>query len=168
MIASPAPWCCAGDGSHAHPEANHACDKNDARGPAAHRGDDRGAIVLVAISSAVQAGELRYENVALTDDRESGTDKHQFSPDTPKIFLLATLADVPSGTKLKSVWVAEKTTVAPPDYEIDSAELTGGGDSNKVTFSLSRPDAGWPPGEYRVELFIDGQPAGSVRFTVTP
>lgn len=123
---------------------------------------------LLAAPFAVLAGEPRYEDIVLTDDKERATDKHNFSPDTPSIFLLATLADVPSGVRLKSVWIAEKTEVAPANYEIDSTELTGGGAMNKVTFSLSRPDAGWPPGEYRVELLIDGNPSGSARFTVTP
>lgn len=126
-----------------------------------------GSLALLAMPPGVQAGEPRYENIVLTDDKEDPTDKHDFSPDTPKIFLLAALADVVSGTKLKSVWIAAKVEVAPPDYEIDSVELTGSGDTNKVTFSLSRPDAGWPPGDYRVELFIDGNRAGIVPFTVT-
>ena len=54
------------------------------------------------------------------------------------------------------------------DSRIDKTELTGGGAINRVTFSLSRPDAGWPAGDYRVELFVNNKLASTVRFSVTP
>jgi hypothetical protein len=46
-------------------------------------------------------------------------------------------------------------------------EMTVGRLMNVVTFSLSKPTAGWPAGDYRVELFIDGK-AAAVRFNVAP
>jgi hypothetical protein len=33
-------------------------------------------------------------------------------------------------------------------------------------FQISRPDQGWPPGKYKLDLFIDGRKAGSAPFTV--
>lgn len=126
------------------------------------------ALLFLGIPFGIHAGEPRYGDMVLTDDKEHPADRHEYTPDTPTIFLLTTTVEVPEGSRLEAVWIAAKTEVAPPDYEIDRAELTGGGDMNQVTFSLSRPDAGWPAGEYRVELLIGGQPAGSVGFTVTP
>jgi hypothetical protein len=58
--------------------------------------------------------------------------------------------------------------VAPPNYEIESAGLIGGKVVNKATLSVTLPNAGWPAGEYRADLLIDGKPAGSTHFTVTP
>lgn len=118
-------------------------------------------------ATKVRAGEPRFENLLLSDAKE-GAAKKVFTANTPRVVLTARLADVPSGSKLKSVWIAEKTKVASPNYEIDKTELTGGGAINRVTFSLSRPNAGWPSGDYRLELFINGKPAGTVRFSVAP
>ena len=60
----------------------------------------------------------------------------------------------------------EKTGVAPPNYKIDEKELKVYPMMNEVTYSLSKPNAGWPVGEYRVDLYIDNKPAGHVKFRV--
>ena len=28
---------------------------------------------------------------------------------------------------------------------------------------MSKPNKGWPPGDYRIDLFIDGKPAGTAK-----
>ena len=123
--------------------------------------------VALAMSMAppLFAAEGRYSDVVISDSAD-GSAKQIFGPATPKIFLRAKLADVPRGAKLKSVWIAEKTKVAPPNYEIDAKELTAGAIANRVDFSLSKPNAGWPPGDYRVDLLIDGKVVQSVRFKI--
>jgi hypothetical protein len=119
------------------------------------------------LAAAVQAGEPRFENLVLSDAK-GGAAKNVFRPNTARIFLTTSLADVKSGSKLKGVWIAEKTKVAPSNYQIDSTEMTVGRLMNLATFSLRKPKAGWPTGEYRVELSIDGKPASTVRFSVAP
>lgn len=57
--------------------------------------------------------------------------------------------------------------VLPPNYRIDAYELTLAPNMRDVTFSLSRPDAGRPEGDYRVDLFIDGKAAGAKSFSVS-
>ncbi len=66
----------------------------------------------------------------------------------------------------KYTQIAVKTQVAPPDYKIDSSELVAHAGANDVVFSFSKPDAGWPEGDYRVDLFIDGKPAAKATFKV--
>ena len=111
------------------------------------------------------AASPRYSDIVLSDSK-GGPPKSTFTPQTPKLFMHAKLVDVPSGSKVKSDWIAEKTKVAPPNYKIDSSELTISGFMNEVDFNFSKPTAGWPEGDYRVDLFIDGKPAGAVKFKV--
>ena len=91
-----------------------------------------------------------------------------FETDTPKIFLHAEVDDVEAGTKLSATWIAEKTDKAPPNTRIDSIILTANDDTDFADFALSKPNAGWPVGDYRVDLSIDGSPAGSARFQISP
>jgi len=130
---------------------------------------NRSLVALIAIlaSSLAFAGEPRYENLLLSDVKEDGKPRGVYAKDTAQIFLSAKLVDVPAGAKLKSDWIAVKTGgVAPDNYKIDSVELNVGPNMNKANFSFSKPTAGWPVGDYRVDLFINGKKAKSVPFQV--
>jgi len=118
-----------------------------------------------AVPTEASAASPRYSDLVLSD-AEGGPAKAVFEPNTAKIHLRAKLVDMPNGTVLKSEWIAEKTKVAPPNYRIDATELKVGSLTNIAKFSMSRPNAGWPEGDYRVDLLIDGKPATQVKFKV--
>ncbi len=124
------------------------------------------AFFAFAFATVAHAASPHYADMKLSDS-DGGESSDSFTPDTAKIYLNAGLVDVPSGTKLSSTWIAEDTNgAAPANFKIDSVELTTGALTNVATFSLSRPNAGWPVGKYRVDLFIDGHAAGTMHFTV--
>lgn len=128
-------------------------------------------VVVIALGGLHHPDSLaaspRYSDIVLSESKD-GKAMSTFNPKTAKVYLRAKLIDVPSGSTVKSDWIAVKTKAAPPNYKIDSVVLKAGALSNRVDFSLSRPTAGWPEGDYRVALFIDGKPAGDVKFRVAP
>lgn len=119
------------------------------------------------LALAAYAGEGRFTDLVLSDAQD-GPAKQVFKPDTPKLFLRAKLAGLPKGAKLKSAWIAEKTKVAPPNYEIDSAVHPPGSFTNRATFTMTKPNKGWPPGDYRVDLLINDKVVNSVKFQIAP
>lgn len=133
------------------------------------RTDRRGVLgafgaLLVGFSLHAQAA-ARLDDVTVSDEKE-GDAQSSFAADTRKIWVYGELADVPAGARVRSDWIAVKVKGAPPDYKIDSAELAVDGKVNQFNFSLSKPNAGWPVGEYRVDLFINGKLANKARFKV--
>jgi hypothetical protein len=121
----------------------------------------------LALATAALAAEPHYGNPVFTADADSKLAREDFATDTPKIYLHVQLEDVAQNTKLSAAWIAEKTDAAPANYKIDSAELTATEGMNEATFSLSKPTAGWPAGNYRVDLSINGKIAASGNFTVS-
>jgi hypothetical protein len=122
------------------------------------------ALLALLVSFGVAAGP-QYQGLVISDQK-GGASKTTFKTDTPKIYLHANLADVKSGSMLKGDWIAVKTKVAPPNYRIDGTELKVGPLMNQVDFNMSKPNAGWPVGDYRIDLFIDGKPAGNMKFKI--
>ena len=123
------------------------------------------AALALGASPESLAGSPRYTDIVLSDSRE-GAAMTTFHHDTPKIYLRAKVADIPAGAAVKGVWIAEKTKVAPPNYKIDEKEMKVVPLLDEVTFSLGKPNAGWPEGDYRVELFIAGKPVKKVKFRI--
>ena len=127
--------------------------------------------LLVAVAAAgilpaeSYAGSPRYSDMVLSDAQD-GAAKSTFAPQTAKIFLRTKLVDVPSGSRVRSDWIAEKAMGAPQNYKIDSTELKVGPAMNVVNFNYSKPTAGWPVGDYRIDLFIDDKLASQVKFKV--
>ncbi len=108
----------------------------------------------------------RFAGVVVTDDKLSKKPRETFGTDSPEVIVAFNLENVPEGAEAKSSWVAEKCVGAPENYEIDSVTLRTGLASNSGSFSLSRPDKGWPKGQYRVDLFLEGKKSASARFRV--
>ena len=123
---------------------------------------------LLALSFAAGAYAAPHFADVTVSDSEDGDATEAFVPTTTKIFVHAGLVDVAHGSKVSSDWIAEDTGgAAPANYKIDSVVLDTGMLTNVVTFSLSKPTAGWPVGKYRVDLFIDGKAAGAAHFKVS-
>jgi len=116
------------------------------------------------VAGAANASEPGYGQTAFSvvDGKAA---QQVFKPDTAKIVLHVELVDVSEGETLGAIWIAEKTSVAPPNYKIDSIEAPAE-DAKEFSFSLSKPDTGWPVGDYRVDLTIDGKFAKSAHFAV--
>ncbi len=119
-----------------------------------------GLLVATVALAAPKLGEIAFST------SEDGDAVEVFKPDTAKIYLNAELQDADAGTKISTVWIAEKTDAAPANYTIDSVDFVTKEGMNEVNASLSKPNAGWPIGDYRVELSINGKPAGSAHFKV--
>ena len=120
-----------------------------------------GLFVACAAQANPAFGDLTFSS------QKNGDAQTVFSPDTPKIFLHADVDDAVAGTKLTATWIAEKTDKAPPNTRIDSIVQVADDDTDFADFTLSKPNAGWPVGNYRVDLSIDGSPAGSAHFQIS-
>lgn len=89
-----------------------------------------------------------------------------FTPDSPEIHVLARLENVRAGIKLRGVWIS-LDAVSTPNDEIDSSEFDLHKDAGDVAhFTLTRPQKGWPIGNYRFDLYLEGRVAGNLPFSV--
>jgi hypothetical protein len=127
------------------------------------------ALVFAVILGALAAGDA-FAAPALADvvvsEAKDGPPKSTFKPTTSKVHIRAKLVDVPAGAKVKAEWIAVKAEGAPPNYKIDSVENTVGKGSTAYHGSFSKPSAGWPVGDYRVDLLLDGKPMKQATFKV--
>jgi hypothetical protein len=117
-------------------------------------------------ATAAHAAEPKIGRVALTlPDSQEFTD--EFKADAPKIVLHAELLDVPAGSKVGAAWIAAEVDGVEADYKIDAAVVDVGEDgAEEATFTLSKPDAGWPVGAYRVDIDIDDVAMESADFSI--
>jgi hypothetical protein len=119
---------------------------------------------LFFITSAY-AGTPSLGMTTITDE-SSQTDQKIFAPNTPKIVLHAQIIDAIDGTQVTGQWIAAHAHNLPIEYRIDSAGVTLKAGNNDVTLSLSKPNNGWPVGDYRVDISIDSHPVGAATFEI--
>jgi hypothetical protein len=90
-----------------------------------------------------------------------------FSSDTAQIYARWQGHDLRGHVKVRAVWIAESVSeVAPPDYKVDEASTIADSPNSFGTFTLSRPDDGWAPGDYRVEFYVDEALAETVKLRI--
>jgi len=89
-----------------------------------------------------------------------------FAIDAPEIFCSVKLSSAPSDTDVKAEWIyVQGELEGTENFLIDDYTLTAEG-TLYLGFSLTEPDTGWPTGEYKVILYVDGEEKLSVPFTV--
>jgi hypothetical protein len=89
-----------------------------------------------------------------------------FSPDVPEISCSVKLSNAPEDTQVVGEWIYVKGDVEGlTDHKIADYSLKADG-TKYLSFSLSRPDAGFPKGEYACKLYLNGKERISVPFKV--
>jgi outer membrane usher protein FimD/PapC len=105
------------------------------------------------------------EAVMSVDENTKPADS--FSPTTPQLNAFFQSAGTHAGDKLRGVWIATDVgDAAPKDTKINEATITADKDDFHGGFTLTKPTRGWPPGQYRIELYLNGSLVTTVKFTV--
>ncbi len=138
---------------------------------------------LAPINTETVRGAFRQVMTArdmIQDDLQTGL--HEFIPvnptdtfrsDEPEIYVVFQLTTNQENfdLKLTSRWIAERTTGLPPNTVVGTDQVLLGLNERSGYFRLSRPEGGWSPGLYRVDLYLGPQVsasthAGDVRFRI--
>jgi hypothetical protein len=120
------------------------------------------------VNFSVKPLETNITKAWLSDEPEAEEGKAKFNFDTEMIYCFINLNEPKPGTKITVKWIATKTAVAEPNYEIASASDTLKPGEGRFTGNLSRPTNGFPAGEYRADIYFNDSktPDKSLPFTI--
>jgi hypothetical protein len=105
-------------------------------------------------------------SVSLAKQR-SGKAITTFSSSTSEIYARWQGRRLRQGAKVKAVWIAENIGEDfPQDYKVDEASAVTETPSAHGAFTLTRPEDGWAPGDYRVEFYVDDVLVDAVKLKI--
>ncbi|MET0116716.1 MAG: hypothetical protein ABW090_04775 [Sedimenticola sp.] len=115
------------------------------------------AAKLVSITTCKQVLEPDIVAMGITDS---------FSVDTPEINAVVVLDQVRAGATVKGAWISVDA-ISVPNYTIDTWQGVFKNDGPaRLHLNLSRPDKGWPRGNYRLDLYVAGELMGAAKFAI--
>lgn len=74
------------------------------------------------------------------------------------------LNNAPEDTSVKAIWIAVDVEDTEPNFEIFEYEYVGS--DGRIIFDLSQSSSLWPLGEYRVDIYLNGEFETSMTFYV--
>jgi hypothetical protein len=97
----------------------------------------------------------------------TGEFKTKFRAEIPAIYARWRGQGLPDQAKIRAVFIAEKADDVSADYEIDESSTVSPKPNANGIFTLSKPEGGWAPGNYRVEFYLDDALAEAVKFKIS-
>ncbi len=120
------------------------------------------AAPTVEVPTPVPAARLEKITVtkSVNADKSPGEAAASFGKkDT--VYVSFWMADVPAGTEVKARWSD------PSGKQLTEDKITTDKAASGYSEFHAAKKSGWTPGTYKVDLFVNGQPAGTVNFTVS-
>lgn len=118
------------------------------------------AAVGNVVTNAIMAKDVsgsNFEPVGITDS---------YPADQKPFHAVVTIKGAPANTKFRAVWTAvDVGSVAAPNTRIDETDLTSSGSRN-LDFTLTPDGDAFPPGKYKVEIYVNDKLDRAVNFTV--
>ena len=112
--------------------------------------------------------ESKPEKLSASVSSESrGESKTEFRSGTPALYVSWRSHAIADRAEIRAVFIAENVVDVSADYQIDESTTTAPSPNSSGTFTLSKPEEGWTPGNYRIEFFVDDQLAQTVKFTIS-
>ena len=123
--------------------------------------------LLSSLNLFAQRDDVRVENLYLARDDGKGKAGEAtqifFTGDIP-IHCVVRLDSMKSVT-VKMIFVAVKVNGVKPETKVIVSKYKTNGEQSQVSFT-GKPDKIWIPGTYRIDIFIEEKPAGSIEFEI--
>jgi hypothetical protein len=143
-------------------------------------------LIGCSLSLTLSHGAIGKEKDEDTDESESevtiektvlareAADKYEpvksFKPDDT-FAVLVVLSEPKIGTKLKAIWTVvdaggtKDKTILKKEIELTPEAIEGVKEANRINFTLTHDDP-FPAGDYRAEIYLNGELAKTVEFKV--
>jgi hypothetical protein len=124
------------------------------------------SLVLSSLACSLGSTELGLTNLRMAFDQDAKNPTTTFAP-TDVFYAVADLANAPQGTKVEAKWTAVNAADTEPnlEFQTQTLDITEESFSGTIYFQLSN-DEGWPTGQYKVDLYLNGTLAQSAEFSV--
>jgi hypothetical protein len=120
-------------------------------------------LVLAALACEGSFSTANITGARLTTDSGGTQETTVFSGDQT-FYCVVELANAPEDTTLRAVWTAVNVEGETPNLEINQTTATVGED-DVITFNLTN-DQLWPPGQYKVDIYMNDELDRTLEFTV--
>jgi hypothetical protein len=120
------------------------------------------ASVLAACGSSAPAG---VSNLALSNDKAGANKATTFAP-TDTIYLNADVNQVADGASFDVKWYALNVSGQDPNTPFVTSNVVWKSGMNQLTAQTNSTTGGFPVGQYRVEVDMDGTKAAEKDFAI--
>jgi hypothetical protein len=129
-----------------------------------------GALLVAMLACSLVTGgpaKVGLENLRMAFD-EGGDNPTTVFSSSDIFYVVGDLKNAPAGTIVEAKWLAVQIEGYDPSeliYEQSINDFTDESFSGTIYFQLSN-DNGWPVGDYKVDVYLNGAFAQSVSFSV--
>lgn len=109
--------------------------------------------------------EEGFSNVILTDQKDGTEHKESFGKDLGDLYVYFDF-NLPVGTKIKGVFYCDKSSMEGVEGKIKEQTMDVDKAANTGNFSISKPEIGWPAGEYHFELYADDKMLDKIPYVI--
>lgn len=120
-------------------------------------------LIAAALACSVEITSTRFQTAGLYADPDGQTKTRTFAPQDTVYCLVQVKNAKDDRTTVRAVWIAAAQDQSPDATISDNEVQTGNG---TVRFEAAPPEGGWPPGDYRVELYLNGDRRQALDFKV--
>ena len=124
------------------------------------------SLVVSSLACAVGNTELGLTNLRMAFDQDGENPTTTFAS-TDVFYAVADLANAPQGTNVEAKWTAVNAADTEPnlEFQTQTLDITEETFTGTIYFQLSNDD-GWPAGQYKVDLYLNGTLAQTAEFSV--
>jgi len=125
------------------------------------------ALLLATLACGLFNTEMSLDNLRTAFDEDGNNQTTVFAP-SDIFYAVADMRNAPAGTMVEAKWLLEQAEgyePGEPYYEQSLTDFTDESFTGTIFFQLSN-DVDWPIGDYRIELYLDGDFVQSTVFSV--
>lgn len=121
------------------------------------------ALLASALACSIEITTAFVRAANLVTDETGASRTTSYAP-ADTFYLLVDLANAPSDSEVRVAWVQVGAGDDGSDRVVGEETLRSG--SGKLLFSATHPEQQWQIGDYRAEVYLNGEQTHTIPFTV--